>query len=183
MGRPGPARLHRAPPELGAHGADLRRRAGPPGAARAAPGLGQPVAQRHRIRLEPLADERCASCSRAWCPGSRTTRCAPIVERAEGIPLYAVETVRMLLDRELARRQRTPLRSSPATWDARRGRDAPRARSRPASTPTRPEDRVAAPDASVLGQSFTLEALAAVSGREPAELERPPRPRSCAASC
>ena len=44
---------------------------------------------------------RCASSWPASCPGSRDDLAGRIVERAEGVPLYAVETVRMLLDRGL----------------------------------------------------------------------------------
>ena len=44
---------------------------------------------------------RWVSCSRGWCPGCRTSSSRKILARAEGMPLYAVETVRMLLDRGL----------------------------------------------------------------------------------
>ena len=93
---------------LGRNGADLRRCAGAPGAARAAPGLGrrrpqrdphQPGAARRR--------RRCASCSRDWCRACRPMPCCASWSRREGIPLYAVETVRMLLDRSCGRRRAT----------------------------------------------------------------------------
>ena len=38
---------------------------------------------------------------RAWCRDSRTSLAEQILARSEGVPLYAVETVRMLLDRGL----------------------------------------------------------------------------------
>ncbi len=42
-----------------------------------------------------------ASCSTAWCPAAARRSRARIPERAEGMPLYAVEMVRMLADRGL----------------------------------------------------------------------------------
>ena len=39
---------------------------------------------------------RCATCSTASSPGSRRPPIGLIIERADGIPLYAVETVRVL---------------------------------------------------------------------------------------
>ena len=43
------------------------------------------------------------SCSEGWCPDCPTSP-ARVRERAEGVPLYAVETVRMLLDEGLLAR-------------------------------------------------------------------------------
>ena len=40
---------------------------------------------------------RCASCSPGSCPGCPAAAVRSIVDRADGIPLYAVETVRMLV--------------------------------------------------------------------------------------
>lgn len=48
--------------------------------------------------LGPLASEDMAELIRGLTPGIRDDAVALIVERAEGIPLYAVEFVRMLLD-------------------------------------------------------------------------------------
>ena len=46
---------------------------------------------------------RWRSCSTGSSPACRTSCGAQILDRAEGVPLYAVETVRMLLDRGAAR--------------------------------------------------------------------------------
>ncbi len=63
------------------------------------PDWGSAVRSVTRINLEPLADApKWRSCWTGWCPASRLQAVTRIVERAEGIPLYAVETVRMLLD-------------------------------------------------------------------------------------
>ena len=56
------------------------------------------------ITLQPLADEEIAQMLRGMVPGIPEDLVARIGERAEGIPLYAVETVRMLLDRGVVRR-------------------------------------------------------------------------------
>ena len=66
----------------------------------------------------------CASCWRAWCPGCPRPRSAAIVARADGIPLYAVETVRMLLARRPSRRARAAYTCRWATWRSGRAGDA-----------------------------------------------------------
>jgi class 3 adenylate cyclase/tetratricopeptide (TPR) repeat protein len=53
------------------------------------------------LRLEPLADEHMAELLEGLVPGLPDELAARILGRAEGVPLYAVETVRMLLDRGL----------------------------------------------------------------------------------
>ncbi len=97
-----PARLRRVPARLVAQLTDLRDHARAAGAARAPPDLGRRPAQLH------LALPRAARAARRWrrswpasCPGFRDTLRDQILARAEGVPLYAVETVRMLLDRGL----------------------------------------------------------------------------------
>jgi len=103
-------------------------------------------------------------------PGLPPAAVKAIVARADGIPLYAIETVRALLaDDRLRLRDgvahpvgdMTDL-AVPETLTALIGSrlDALSA-----------EDRSVVADAAVLGQSFTLAGLAAVSGREPAALE------------
>jgi hypothetical protein len=87
-----------------------------------------------------------------------------LVERADGIPLYAVETVRALIDRD-ASSPRAGATCPRVTLDlATVG--APRACrlwSPPASTPSPDERRVVA-DASVLGAVFTRDGAAALAG-------------------
>ncbi|HJT63325.1 MAG TPA: adenylate/guanylate cyclase domain-containing protein [Candidatus Limnocylindria bacterium] len=92
-----------------------------------------------------------------------------ILERAGGIPLYAVEVIRMLVDRgelvpgddgfELVE----PLRQIELP-DSLRGLVAARIDGLP------PEDRTLLLSASVLGQRFRTDALAAISGLTPEEL-------------
>src|SRR5262245_58310803 len=59
----------------------------------------------HSLVLEPLSDEARDELLRGLVPGLPEEVSADIRERAEGVPLYAVETVRMLLDRGLLTRE------------------------------------------------------------------------------
>ena len=56
---------------------------------------------RRRSRWGRSATAPWETCSRDSCPGLPDELLRPIVTRAEGMPLYGVETVRMLLDRGL----------------------------------------------------------------------------------
>ena len=114
-------------------------------------------------------------------PGLPEAAVRAIVARADGIPLYAVETVRMLAGRGPAgaRGRRLPPDRRPddlavpetLTALIASRLDAPR----PGTTGR------SCPDAAVLGQSFTLAGLAAVSGIAEADARaapagaRPPR--------
>jgi class 3 adenylate cyclase/tetratricopeptide (TPR) repeat protein len=85
-----------------------------------------------------------------------------ILERAEGVPLYAVETVRMLLDRGLLERQGGVYRLTGPVEDLA----VPQSLHGLISARLdglRPEARRALQDAAVLGKTFTLESLAAIS--------------------
>ncbi|HEX6130019.1 MAG TPA: adenylate/guanylate cyclase domain-containing protein, partial [Candidatus Limnocylindria bacterium] len=62
------------------------------------PDFGATVRSVTRINLEPLSDEQMGTLLSGLLPGLERSALEGIVERAEGIPLYAVETVRMLLD-------------------------------------------------------------------------------------
>ena len=63
------------------------------------PGWGTSLRSFSSMRLDPLEDEQIAHLVHGTVPGIPDQAVAAIVARAEGIPLYAVETVRMLLDR------------------------------------------------------------------------------------
>ena len=145
----------------------LRRHPRPPGAARAAPRLGRRAsAASRRSTSSRCPSPRCASSWRASCPGSRRAAVRPIVARADGIPLYAVETVRMLLaDGRLSGASgayvpaRRPRR-------ARRARDAHGADRLPSRRPRPGRPRARLRTRSVLGQTFTR--------RRPGRRVRPP---------
>ncbi len=103
-------------------------------------------------------------------PGLPDTAADAIVARADGIPLYAVETVRMLLaegrlvERDGAYAPMGDL-TDLAVPDTLTALVAARLDGLDAA------DRGLVHDAAVLGQSFTLAGLAAVSGVDPSELE------------
>jgi len=120
--------------------------------------------------LEPLPEEARDALVDGLAPGLPETVRDQIRVRAEGVPLYAVETVRMLVDRGLLARDGPGFRLSgpveslevPETLHALIA-----ARLDGLET----EERLLLEDAAVLGKTFTRRALAAVSGRSEAELE------------
>jgi predicted ATPase/class 3 adenylate cyclase len=65
------------------------------------PGFGSGIRSFTSLTLEPLAPEAIDALLRGLVPGLPDEVVERIRERADGVPLYAVETVRMLLDRGL----------------------------------------------------------------------------------
>jgi predicted ATPase/class 3 adenylate cyclase len=65
------------------------------------PGWGAGLRSFTSLALEPLPDDAIDALLRGLVPGLPDAALARIRERADGVPLYAVETVRMLLDRGL----------------------------------------------------------------------------------
>jgi class 3 adenylate cyclase len=122
------------------------------------------------IYLEPLPPADMERLLAGLVPGLPTNAMKAIVARADGIPLYAVETVRMLLAQGRLVLDGETYRPSgdlddlavPETLTALiaarlDGLDS--------------NDRTLVEDAAVLGQTFTLAGLAAISGAGEAELE------------
>jgi tetratricopeptide (TPR) repeat protein len=122
------------------------------------------------IFLEPLAPDAMQTLLSGPLPGLPGDVLEQILERAEGVPFYAVETVRMLLDRGLIVREGTTYRATgpietlevPETLQALIA-----ARLDGLAT----EERRLLQRASVLGRSFTLQGLAAVTGTAETELQ------------
>jgi len=115
------------------------------------------------ITLEPLDLAEMRELLAGLVPGLPEDVAGRIVEQSEGIPLYAVETVLMLLDRGMLVREGA--RYAPAAAIGRL--DVPE--SLQALAASRLDnlsrgERELLQDAAVLGISFTPEALAAVSG-------------------
>ncbi|HEV8252109.1 MAG TPA: adenylate/guanylate cyclase domain-containing protein [Candidatus Limnocylindria bacterium] len=116
------------------------------------------------LALEPLPDEVIQEILASLVPGLPDATVAQIVARAEGIPLYAVETVRMLLQDGRLEQENGVYRpigdlstlAVPATLHAL---IAARLDALDAS------DRSLLQYASVLGQTFTLQGLKAVTGQ------------------
>src|SRR5205085_11092880 len=93
-----------------------------------------------------------------------------ILARAEGVPLYAVETVRMLLDKGLLRREGAVYEPT-GTIDALDVPETMQALIAARLDGLTPEERRLVQDASVLGKTFFRRGLAAVSGVPEAKLD------------
>ncbi len=122
------------------------------------------------LSLDPLPDDAMRDLLRGLIPDLPEPATRAIVARAEGIPLYAVETVRMLV--------------AEGRLEVRDGSYVPVGDLGSLSVPESltalilarldaldPDDRMLVQDASVLGTSFAPAALAALSGRPETELE------------
>jgi class 3 adenylate cyclase/tetratricopeptide (TPR) repeat protein len=139
------------------------------------PGWGAGKRSFASVALEPLPDEAMGALLAGLVPGLPASAVERILERADGIPLYAVETVRMLVAdgrlvaEEGAYRPVGDL-SELAVPETLRSLIASRL------------DALDAPDrgllqtAAVLGQSFTIDSLAATASEDAGALE--PRLRS-----
>ncbi|MFN8619201.1 MAG: adenylate/guanylate cyclase domain-containing protein [Chloroflexota bacterium] len=123
----------------------------------------------HAVSLDPLPDESMAELLDGLVPGLPRSARTAILDRAEGVPLYAVETVRkLLLDGRIAKRDGayqpvgdlTDLEVPPTLQALIAAR----------LDTLDPALRSLLQDASVLGQTFTVASLVAVSGRPEADL-------------
>ena len=117
------------------------------------------------LHLAPLSEPAMAELVRGMAPGLPPSLVDQIVERSEGIPLYAVELFRMLLDRGQLVAGPDGYRASSESADLH----APETlqaliAARLDALP--PAERRLLQDASVLGKTFTVDALAAVTGPE-----------------
>ena len=123
------------------------------------------------IFLEPLPEPAMRQLLSGLIPGLPERQIRAIVDRADGVPLYAVETVRMLAaEGRLEEREGTYVLTGPvselAIPDTLTALIASRLDALDAG------ERVLLQDAAVLGQSFTPDALAAVGGGTPDDLDR-----------
>jgi class 3 adenylate cyclase/tetratricopeptide (TPR) repeat protein len=122
------------------------------------------------IHLEPLPPTAMRELLAGLVPGLPPGAANAIVSRADGVPLYAVETVRMLLA------QGRLVRDADAYRPAGELEDLAVPETLTALIAARLDgldaiDRTIVEDASVLGQSFTLAGVAAIAGIERDELE------------
>jgi len=122
------------------------------------------------LSLEPLAAAAMDALLDGFVPGLPEELRAQILSRAEGVPLYAVETVRMLLDRGLLAREGDVYRPT-GTIDSLDVPETLHALVSARLDGLSPQERRLLQDASVLGKSFTRAGLAALSGASEAELE------------
>jgi class 3 adenylate cyclase/tetratricopeptide (TPR) repeat protein len=122
------------------------------------------------LALEPLSSDAMDALLDGLVPGLPAELRASIGARAEGIPLYAVETVRMLLNRghlevaDGAYRLVTEVETL-AVPETLHALVASRIDG------LEPEERRVVQDAAVLGKTFVVDALASVSGSSTRELE------------
>jgi len=122
------------------------------------------------LSLEPLPEPAMRQLLDGLVPGLARPVVNEIVARADGIPLYAVETVRMLVSEGRLREEGRAYRpvgdlSTLAIPETLTALIAARLDG------LDPADRALLQDAAVLGQSFTIAGLAAVAGAEPEALE------------
>ncbi len=122
------------------------------------------------LYLEPLTERAMRELLTGLVPGLPQSALKAIVARADGMPLYAVETVRMLLAQGKliltgAAYQPTGDLADLAVPETLTALIASRLDA------LGPEERTLVADAAALGQSFTIAGLSAVSGVPLAELE------------
>jgi class 3 adenylate cyclase/tetratricopeptide (TPR) repeat protein len=122
------------------------------------------------LYLEPLAPEAMGDLLAGLVPGLPDDLRARILERAEGVPLYAVETVRMLLDRGLVAQEGNVYRpkGSVETLEVPETLHALIAARLDSLSQAQ---RRLVQDGAVLGKTFTKPGLAALTGRQDEELE------------
>jgi len=122
------------------------------------------------LALEPLSPSAMRELLAGFVPGLPESAIEAILARADGVPLYAVETVRALVAEGRLERLEGGYRpvgdlSELAIPDTLRSLIASRLDG------LEPADRSLLQDGAVLGQTFTLEGLAAMAGVEPEVLE------------
>jgi len=122
------------------------------------------------LHLGPLSEAAMTELLDGFVPGLPDALREQILARAEGVPLYAVETIRMLLDRGLLVQEGSIYRPtgeipSLEVPETLQGLVASRLDALPA------EERRLLQDASVIGKTFTRHALAAMAGVTESELD------------
>ena len=122
------------------------------------------------LYLEPLSDQAMEELLRGLVPGLPEGLTAQILTRAEGVPLYAVETVRMLLDRGLLAHDGSTYRVV-AEIEALEVPETLQALIAARLDGLSDEERRLLQNGAVLGKTFSRQALAALTGHSEPELE------------
>ena len=135
------------------------------------PGWGAGRRSFSSLSLEPLAEASVREILAGLVPGLPEPTVRAIVDRSEGVPLYAVETIRMLVDD--GRLVALPDGTYDPSGDVTELAVPPTLTALIAARldGLEPSDRALVLDAAVLGQSFTPAGLAAVSGTPEAAVE------------
>ncbi|MFN2628387.1 MAG: AAA family ATPase [Gaiellaceae bacterium] len=134
------------------------------------PGWGAGKRSFASLYVEPLSSAAMSELLTGLVPGLPEELRLRILDRAEGVPLYAVETVRMLLDRGLVARDGEGYRTAGAVElldvpETLHALVAARLDS------LSPEQRRVVECGAVLGRTFTKQGASVLSGLEQAELE------------
>ena len=135
------------------------------------PGFGAGGRNATTLSLEPLTPAAMQELLDGFVPGLPDDLRTRILERAEGVPLYAVETVRMLLDRGLLSREGDVYRPT-GEIEALEVPETLHALVAARLDGLSAEERRVLQDAAVLGKSFTKAGLVALSGLDDAALEQ-----------
>jgi len=122
------------------------------------------------LYLEPLSDEAMEELLRGLVPGLPAGLTAQILARAEGVPLYAVETVRMLLDRGLLAQDGSTY-SVVGEVETLEVPETLQALIAARLDGLSDEERRLIQNGAVLGKTFSRQALAALTGLSEPELE------------
>ncbi len=122
------------------------------------------------LSLEPLPEAAMEALIEGFVPGLPDELRMRILERAEGVPLYAVETVRMLLDRGLVAQEGAVYRPT-GPIEALDVPETLHALIAARLDGLEPEERQLLQDASVIGKTFTKQAVAKVGGEPEERLE------------
>ena len=133
------------------------------------PTFGTRIRNSTALTLEPLDNEAMDALLQGLVPGLPEELRLTIRDRADGIPLYAVETVRMLLDRGLLEPEGDTFRVS-GPVEALEVPETLHALIAARLDGLDGLERRVLEDAAVLGKTFTQRGLAAVSGADQSEL-------------
>ena len=120
--------------------------------------------------LEPLSVQAMEELMAGLVPGLADELRDRILERAEGVPLYAVETVRMLMDRGLLVQESNAYRPT-GPIESLEVPETLHALIAARLDGLLPKERSVIQDAAVLGKVFFKQGVAAVSGTSETELE------------
>ncbi len=134
------------------------------------PGFGSRVRSFTSITLDPLDDDSVDALLEGLVPGIDTDAASRIRERAEGVPFYAVETVRMLLDRGLVEPGESGYRVT-GDLSALQVPETLQTLSAARLDGLAATERALLQNASVLGKTFTARGIAALAGSDEAELK------------
>jgi class 3 adenylate cyclase/tetratricopeptide (TPR) repeat protein len=128
------------------------------------PGWGSNLRSLTTMTLEPLEKAKMEELVTGTVPGIAAGAVDSIVDRAEGIPLYAVETIRMLLDRGSLQRSANGAYEVTGSLDDLSVPNSLQALIAARLDALGERERRLVQSAAIMGKSFTVESLAAISG-------------------